>query len=91
RLEKLMGADSLQSRYTLGFQRNSLLSKSENPLNSIAIQREEGREKVTRKEGWKRGHEDSYLEMAQRRLQRSLYPWVLYLPQPYAEYISSSF
>uniref|UniRef100_A0A096NXN4 Uncharacterized protein n=1 Tax=Papio anubis TaxID=9555 RepID=A0A096NXN4_PAPAN len=23
--------------------------------------------------------------MAQRHLQRSLYPWVLYLPQPYAE------
>uniref|UniRef100_G1R8S0 D-amino acid oxidase activator n=1 Tax=Nomascus leucogenys TaxID=61853 RepID=G1R8S0_NOMLE len=94
RLEKLMGADSLQlfrSRYILGkiyfigFQRNILLSKSENSLNSIAKETEEGREKVTRKEGWKRRHEDSYLEMAQRHLQRSLCPCVSYLPQPYAE------
>ncbi|KAI2569859.1 D-amino acid oxidase activator [Homo sapiens] len=93
-LEKLMGADSLQlfrSRYTLGkiyfigFQRSILLSKSENSLNSIAKETEEGRETVTRKEGWKRRHEDGYLEMAQRHLQRSLCPWVSYLPQPYAE------
>ncbi|PNJ78246.1 LOW QUALITY PROTEIN: DAOA isoform 7, partial [Pongo abelii] len=93
-LEKLMGADSFQlfrSRYILGkiyfigFQRNILLGKSENSLNSIAKETEEGREKVTRKEGWKRRHEDGYLEMAQRQLQRLLCPWVSYLPQPYAE------